>query len=133
MMRSSDYKLDTDYASGLLFELPYRSSDFFLHSEASDESNRSFRLGQKVYLGPSHDSFSSQAITVIDIPANRSDPYTVQTSTKDILQVQKEDILPHDPSGNKQSTHELPILLHHPWLKHRSKITARFPGMDSSK
>ena len=131
LLGSSDFKLDTKHSSGPLFILPYRANDFFLYSEISDVSDPPFNLGQTVQLSPSHENYPSEKATIISVPVHRSEPFTLQTQSKDILQASQEDITPIEPSG--KTSKEGPPVVHHPWLTHQGKITAQFPGMTDPK
>ena len=123
LMASSDYRLNITAPSGPLFNLEYQDpTTYTLYNDSIQCDAPNFDLGQTTYLSPTHLAHPGEAVTIIDIPFQHNDPYTVQVnSTKTILQVMHFDILPYNPQMSPSDGNS--PLLHHSWFKHNAKVT----------
>ena len=128
LIGSSDYRLDTAHPSGPVFGMVYDGGlQFQLYTPTAVDTPPAFRPGQQVYLPPDHPTFPSVQATVLAIPLSSSSGYTIQLSaSKDIIEVEASDILPHDPSSANPGPEPNPILTL-PWLQHKAKCTLYLP------
>ena len=127
IIASSDFVLNTTVPSGPIFNIPYdEPTSYNLYEERSTSLKIEFDIGSTVHISPSNLDSPGLSATVLKIPFNIDEMYTVQlTSTNDILDVIPANLLTYNPAT--LDTTEPNPSINFPWIKNKAKATIYLP------